>query len=103
MRLREEGDDNFVHPLCMWRGHPRPRQLVFDLLVSIRLIGLRRINQFAEYRASRPEIMLQPQHRRGDRTSLGSSQPNDANASAAGRCGYRDDGVVEVHALGLSL
>jgi carbonic anhydrase len=41
--------------------------------------------------------MRQPQHGRGYLSRLLSSKADDANASAAGWCGDRDDGVVQVH------
>ena len=55
------------------------------------------VNQFSEDRASRLEVVLQPQHRQSDCFRIRPSQADDADAPAPRRGGDGDDSVVEVH------
>jgi hypothetical protein len=62
-----------------------------------------RVHQFAERGAAGSKLMSQAQHRPGDGPGLGASEAYHANASAPGRGGNGDDGIVEVHRIVLSL
>ena len=74
VRLLEERDDNFVDSLA-GRG----------------------FNQLTEDRACRFQFARQAQHRCGNRARLRTGETHNANASAPGRSGNGDDGVVEIH------
>ena len=55
------------------------------------------IHQFSEGSPARLEFMLEPEQRSGNRARLGTSQPDNSNATAARRRSDSDNGVIQVH------
>jgi hypothetical protein len=60
-------------------------------------------DQFGEDGAAGFERVLELEHGRGNSARLGAGEANYSDASAAGRSGDGDDGVVEVHRVILAV
>ncbi len=54
-------------------------------------------DQFAKDGSGGLEFVSQAEHGRGNRSRFGAGQADYAYAAAAGRSGYGDYGVVEIH------
>jgi hypothetical protein len=84
---------NFYYVVCSVRV--RLREKSNHCFVNVFARG--RFNHFAKDGPACGKLMLQAQHRTGNRTCLWTSKANHANAAPTRRRSNCDDGVVEVH------
>src|SRR4029077_1401983 len=91
--LGEEGDDDFVDAGCgASRAFARPGRPGAAVPTWV-VVGL---NQFAQRRVARLEVLLQAKHGSGDGASFRARETDDADAAAAGGGVEGADAVVEV-------